>query len=86
MQHGGNFSQEGTPTAQTLNPTLMYHMYPYFMPQPPPDQNVSQSPPRVATQRVPGFNQPMPADYQLLEEMVRAIEGFSTHGLNAREL
>ncbi|KAI5399938.1 hypothetical protein KIW84_065037 [Lathyrus oleraceus] len=86
MQPGGHFSQDGTPAAQTLNPNLMYHMFPQFMPQPMPDQNVVQPPPRVATQRVPGINQPRPAEYQLLKEQIRAIEGFSILGLNAREL
>lgn len=56
------------------------------MPQPLPAQNVAQPPQRVATQRVPGFNHPMPAEYQLLEERIYVIEGFSAHGLNAKEL
>lgn len=56
------------------------------MPQPPPTQNVAQPPPRVAPQRVPSFNHPRPVEYQLLEERICAIEGFSAHGLNAREL
>lgn len=56
------------------------------MPQPPPAQNVSQPPPRVATQRVPRFNHPRPVDYQCLYERICVIEGFSTHGLNSIEL
>lgn len=34
----------------------------------------------------PEFNQPRPAKYQILEEEIHVIEGFSAHGLNAREL
>ncbi|KAI5447003.1 hypothetical protein KIW84_014738 [Lathyrus oleraceus] len=56
------------------------------MSQPPSAQNVSQPPPMVATQRVPGFNQPRLVEYQVLEEIIHAIGGFYTHGLNAREL
>lgn len=48
-------------------------------------QNIVQPPPRVTTQRVPEINPPRPDEYQLLEERIRAIEGFSALGLNARE-
>lgn len=86
MQPGGKFSQEGIPAAPNLNLALFYQMYPQFMPRPLPAQNVAQPPPRVATQRVPKFNQPRPTKYQLLEYMIHAIEGFSANGLNAKEL
>lgn len=33
VQPGGHIAQEDTPAAQTLNPTLMYQMFPQFMPQ-----------------------------------------------------
>ena len=56
------------------------------MPSQMPVQNVVQPPPRVATQRVPGINPPRPVEYQLLEEKIRDIEGFSALHLNAREL
>lgn len=65
---------------------MMYQMIPQFMPQPMSAQNFVQPLPRVATQRVPQINQPRPAEYQLLEDRICAIEGFSTLDLNAREL
>ena len=62
LQPGGEFSQEGTLVAHTLNLALLYYMFQQFMLQPMPAHNVIQPPPRVATQRVPKVNQPRPAD------------------------
>lgn len=61
-------------------------MFSQFMLQPKLAQNVIQPPPRVSNQRVPGINQSRPAEYQLLEETIRAIDAFSILDLNAREL
>lgn len=85
MKHGGHIAQDNTPTAQTLNPSMMYMMFPQCMPQMHAQSSV-QPLPRVATQRVPGTNLSRPVKYQLLEERILAIEGFSALGLNAREL
>lgn len=64
----------------------MYQMFPQFMSQPMSAQNVVQPPPRVCTQRLPEINRPRHVEYQLLEEQICVIKGFSSIGLNAREL
>lgn len=69
VQPGRHTAQEGIPTAHTLNPAMMYQMSLQFMPA----QNIVQPPPRVATQRVPGINQPRPTKYQFLQERICAI-------------
>lgn len=62
---------------------MMYQMFLQFMPQM-PAQNTFQPPPRVSTQRVHGTNPSRPAEYQLVEERIRVIEGFFALSLNAR--
>lgn len=86
VQPKEQFAQEGTQGAQNLNLALLYQMYPQFMPQPWPTQNVAQPPPRVSIQRVPDFNKPRPGEYQLLQERICVIEGLCAHGFNAREI
>lgn len=45
VQPEGKIAQEGTDTALTLNLTMMYQMFPQFMPPIMPTQNVVQPPP-----------------------------------------
>lgn len=50
VQSKGKIAQDDTLAAQTLNPTMMYHMFPQFMPQM-PAKNIVQPPHRVSTKK-----------------------------------
>lgn len=73
--------------AQIVPPGFSYPPQMLFAPQNVPVQAIAPETSWLASQVVPPAVDPTrPADYQLLDDIIRAIEGFSAFGIDARDL
>ncbi|XP_050918887.1 uncharacterized protein LOC127136366 [Lathyrus oleraceus] len=83
-QTGGQYPQTAH-AAQTVPPGFSYPPQMWFTPNMP--TQIAPETSRPASQVAPPTADPAkPADYQLLDDRIRAIEGFSVFGINARDL
>lgn len=88
----GKFPHVMNLTAQLIPPGFTYppHMYHQYAPQfvhvQTPTQVVHQTYPRPTSQGILGASPARRTDYQLLNERIRAIKGFSAFGMDAKDL
>lgn len=86
-QAGGQFPHTVHATSQTVPPSFSYPPQMMICLLSAPVQAMAQDASRPASQVViPTTNPAQPTDYQLLDDKIRAIEGFSTFGVEAQDL
>lgn len=71
--------------AQTVPPGFSYRPHMWFTPNMP--ASIAPEASRLASQVAPlAIDPARPVDYQLLDDIIRVIEGFSSFGIDARDL